>query len=569
MKQNHLETPFAWEMGKIPFSEYPRPQMRRGDWMNLNGEWDFSVTNGKKERFRGSILVPFPVESPLSGVGLRLKRGDRLFYERVFSLSLPEEGRVLLHFGAVDQICTVYLNEKKVGENRGGYLPFTLDITEALTEGENRLRVEAVDELDRDLPYGKQTKRPHGMWYTPVSGIWQTVWLEKVPEAYIDSLKIQTDTRGMTLSFSGEGKKVLTVKTEKGPVTQFFYGDSVRFEPEDPRLWSPEEPYLYTFTLTWGKDRVESYFGLREIGIQRVKGKAFLTLNQKPYFFHGLLDQGYYPDGLFLPATERGWQGDLFTAKACGFNMLRKHIKLEPEVFYYYCDKYGIAVFQDMINSGPYSFLLDTALPTLFLKKGISHRATKKRREEFFRCCRGILRQLYNHPSVLYYTIFNEGWGQFDADEAYEALKSEDPSRIFDTFSGWFRETKSDVQSEHIYFKAPKLTPEGDKPLVLSEYGGFSHQVEGHIFRADKNWGYGKFDSPKALEEALAELLEHGVGGEIHKGLSAAVLTQLSDVEEETNGLLTYDRAVLKVDPAAMKQAAEALFAEHKKQTRE
>jgi hypothetical protein len=203
------------------------------------------------------------------------------------------------------------------------------------------------------------------------------------------------------------------------------------------------------------------------------------------------------------------------------------------------------------------------------LKKGVSHRATKKRKEEFFRCCRGILRQLYNHPSVLYYTIFNEGWGQFEADEAYEKLKKEDPSRIFDTFSGWFREKKSDVQSEHIYFKAPKLNPEGEKPLVLSEYGGFSHRVKGHIFRADKNWGYGKFESRKALEEAVIDLLQNGVKGEIHKGLSAAVLTQISDVEEETNGILTYDRAVLKVDPAAMKEAAEAIFAEHRKQTQE
>ena len=554
-----LKTPFCREMGDVPFSEYPRPQMRRKSWINLNGAWSFFITKKEKEVFRGEILVPFPVESPLSGVGRRVKRGEVLHYERSFLC--PEnmgEDRLLLHFGAVDQKCRVSLNGNEIGENEGGYLPFTLDITSLLSAGENRLALTATDDLNPDYPYGKQTRSPHGMWYTPVSGIWQTVWMEQVPKEYLSSLKIETDEKGMTLFVKEEGKKVLTVKTEKGPVTQFFYGDRVRFEVENPHLWSPEDPHLYDFTLSFGRDRVESYFGLRKISVEEKGGKNLLCLNGKPYFFHGLLDQGYFPDGIFLPATERGFLGDILTAKACGFNTLRKHIKLEPEIFYYYCDRYGLAVFQDMINSGVYSFLVDTALPTLLIKKGIRHKASPKRREEFLKTCRGILHRLSGHPSVLYYTIFNEGWGQFDGDEVYDLLKKENPHTLFDSFSGWFRETRSDVQSEHVYFKAPNLTPEGGKPLVLSEYGGFSHKVAEHFLATKGNWGYGTFQTRGDLEEGVLSLLEK-VEEEIPKGLCAAIYTQISDVEGETNGILTYDREVLKVSPEKMKKAAEKI----------
>ena len=547
-----LETDFEKDLGEIPFSEYPRPQLKRDSYLCLNGKWNFKIDRKSKEIFSGEILVPFAVESRISGVFREVKKNDTLIYERKFSLDKDfVKKRVLLNFTACDQYTKVFLNDKEIGENIGGYLPFSFDITKDLVEGENSLRVEVKDPLDKDLPYGKQTNKQGGMWYTKISGIWGTVWLESVPENYIKAIKITPDLTGATIEvFGGEKKKTLEIEGE----IYEFSGDKYRLDIETPVLWTPENPHLYEFSISSGEDRVESYFGLRTV---EVRDKDIL-FNGKPKFFNGLLDQGYFSDGIFLPATPEGFKNDILKIKECGFNMLRKHIKLEPELFYYYCDKLGMFVFQDMINSGKYSFLIDTALPTVFLKKGIEHRASGFRRKEFEKTSRGIIENLYNHPSVVYYTIFNEGWGQFDADKYYKEFKNLDGTRIFDSTSGWFEKKLSDVKSEHIYFKPIKLK-ESERPLVLSEFGGYSCRIENHCFNLDKTYGYRFFKDRAKFENALIELYENEVIPAIDKGLCATVLTQVSDVEDETNGLLTYDRKVLKVNPERFKEISQKL----------
>lgn len=560
-----LKTVFEENISAIPFSEYPRPQLKRESYICLNGEWDFTIRNNDNKIFDGKITVPFPVESRISGVEREIEKGDILVYKRSFSL--PKDflkDKLILHFGAVDQYCKVYVNDSFVGENKGGYLPFYFDITEFLKDNENTVTVEVEDPLNKELPYGKQSKKPKGMWYTKVSGIWQTVWLESVPEEYIKNIKITPSLNSVKIAVNVLGEKQITVYMPDGEKTWNFDGKEIEIEIENPVNWSPENPYLYNFTLTVGKDKVESYFALRTVEIKKVGDREYICLNGKPYFFNGLLDQGYFSDGIFLPATEDGFKNDILKMKELGFNMLRKHIKLEPDLFYYYCDKYGMIVFQDFINSGKYSFLIDTALPTVFLKKGISHKASRLRRAEFIKTGIGIMQSLYNHPSVCYYTIFNEGWGQFDADNMYKYFKPLDKTRIFDTTSGWFKTKLSDVESEHVYFKKIKLKPK-NRPLVLSEFGGYSYKVKDHSFNLNKNYGYGSFNNKQDFESQFVKLYEEQVIEQINNGLNATVYTQVSDVEDETNGLLTYDRKVLKVNPERIKKLFEKLDSEFNK----
>ena len=545
-----LETDFEKGLDETPFAEYPRPQFKRDSYLCLNGKWNFKIKRKEKEIFSGEILVPFAVESRISGVFKEIEKKDTLIYEKTFKLENMGQ-KVILNFTASDQYTAVFLNGNKIGENVGGYLPFSFDITKFLIDGENKLTVEVKDPLNKQLPYGKQTEKQGGMWYTKISGIWGTVWLETLPQTHIENIKITPDLKGALIEvFGGEDKKILEIEGE----TYEFSGDKFRIDIENPILWTPENPHLYEFSISSGEDKIESYFGLRTI---EIKGKDIL-FNGEPYFFNGLLDQGYFSDGIFLPATGEGFKNDILKMKECGFNMLRKHIKLEPELFYYYCDKYGMIVFQDMINSGKYSFLIDTALPTVFLKKGIEHRASKIRKEEFEKTSRGIIENLYNHPSVVYYTIFNEGWGQFDADKYYKEFKKLDSTRVYDSTSGWFEKKLSDVKSEHIYFKPIKLK-ESEKPLVLSEFGGYSCKIENHCFNLDKTYGYRFFKDREKFENALVELYEKEVIPAIDKGLCATVLTQVSDVEDETNGLLTYDRKVLKVNPERFRELSQKL----------
>ncbi len=546
----HLTTAYEEKMNKeLPWNEYPRPSLVRNSFLCLNGLWDFAVTKEKRaENYSEKILVPFPAESRLSGYCKEIPKGAFLHYKKDFSL--PDgfiAERVILHFGAVDTICEVSLNGKRVGSHEGGYLPFSFDITELLAK-ENELTVTVRDDLDKVYPYGKQTKKRGGMWYTPVSGIWQTVWIESVPKNYITKITVKTDTESAEICvFGGENKKKITL-TESGEVFE-FEGDKIRISPSDKRLWSPENPYIYNFVIESGEDKVSSYFALRSITSEVIKGIPRLCLNGKPYLFNGLLDQGYFPDGIFLPATSDGFRDDILTAKSLGFNMLRKHIKVEPEIFYYLCDTLGMVVFQDMVNNSGYSFILDTALPTVGLKRfpdNFRHRS-KKSREIFLREMKATIEHTEKFPSVLYYTIFNEGWGQFCADKAYETAKALAPDKIFDATSGWFVRKKSDVDSRHVYFKAVKLGKLTDKPLVISEFGGYSHRISGHLSTED-NYGYKLYETREQFENGFINLYENEILPLVPKGISALVYTQVSDIEDETNGLMTYDRRIVKVD---------------------
>lgn len=541
-------------------SEYPRPQLVRDSYLPLGTDWQLSVKSGSVTESLGAINMPFVPESRLSGIKRSLGKVEKWLYTCKFSL--PDGfnvGRVILHFGAVDQIADVTLNGRKIGTHGGGYLPFSFDVTEYLLDSENTLSVEVRDELDTDIPYGKQKRKRGGMWYTPVSGIWQTVWLESVPENYISSLRITPTLDTVTIETCGGAQlKTITVETPDGMITKNYSGDSVTLNIENPRHWSPEKPYLYRFTLTDGSDTVRSYFALRTVTIEKVGGREYICLNGKPYFFHGLLDQGYYSDGIFLPSSPDGYLFDILKMKSLGFNMLRKHIKIEPELFYYYCDLHGMVVFQDMVNSGKYNFLIDTALPTIGLKRGIKHTASKRRREIFEKSCEETLNQLYNHPCVCYYTVFNEGWGQYDADRIYTELKRHDPTRVYDATSGWFFEKESDVSSEHVYFKKIDLG-ESKRPLVLSEFGGYSCRVVGHVYNLEKSYGYCTMADCNELDSSLRALYFDEVIPMISRGLCAAVLTQVSDIEDEINGLVTYDRQVVKVESDTMNEIKAAI----------
>ncbi len=543
----------------MPWNDYPRPQLRRNSFVCLNGWWDFAVTDGcAPTSYQETIRVPFPPESLLSGIHRVSPKGSTLYYRRYFTLPMDfNRGRVILHIGAADQSAQIWVNNRLLATHDGGYLPFSVDITDTLQQ-ENSILIAVKDELHtKMLPYGKQRYDRGGMWYTPVSGLWQTVWLESVPQEYIQGLKIDVTETMASIHVLGIQSGTITVQTPSGDVACKIKDGVAVFKPEQPRCWSPDDPYLYEFTASCGEDTVSSYFALRTVSVRCIDGIPRICLNGQPIFLHALLDQGYWSDGLFLPAKPGGYDDDVLFAKTLGYNTLRKHIKIEPEQFYYACDRHGIIVWQDMVNNGEYSFIRDTALPTIGLKRLNDKRLHRQQpsREAFERAMVDTVTHLRNHPCIIGWTIFNEGWGQFDSARLYRRLHELDGSRLIDSASGWFTADETDVISPHVYFKPVRIKA-GTKPIFLSEFGGYSYKIDEHSFTVGKAFGYRFFTEKQVFDEALINLYEREIVPAIANGLCGAVYTQLSDVEDETNGLITYDRRIHKVNVAHMQSLA-------------
>lgn len=540
------------------WTSHPRPQFKREHYYIFQDGW---TLNDKP------IHVPFPPESSLSEYQGEITETLTYLCKFVVPASFQQQ-RILLHFGAVDQTAKIYINDILVGEHEGGYIPFSFDITDVISrQKENILKVIATDTLSTDYPYGKQSKKPKGMWYTPVSGIWQNVWLENVPDIYVTDIKMDVDLDHVALSLSyNTPEKPLDifdviVTLPNGDAKMHTFADGKGFITiTDPVHWTPAHPQLYPITIIAGEDHIDSYFALRTIGIENIQGVNRVCLNHQPIFLHGVLDQGYFHDGLFLPKDETGYEQDIQRMKNLGYNLLRKHIKIEPDYFYYACDKLGMLVMQDMVNSGSYSFLRDTALPTIGFKKkkDVHLTSTNKRRQIFMEQTRQTIASLYNHPCIVAYTIFNEGWGQFDSDEMYDYTKALDNTRLVDSTSGWFAQSKSDFDSEHIYFRSKKLTPK-KRPLFLSECGGYQLLDQAHFF-GSKEYGYGSCKDSLDLTNRIVEMYEKMVIPGIQDGVCGCIYTQLSDVEGEINGLYTYDREVCKVEQESMLKISNEIY---------
>ncbi|NRQ37795.1 glycoside hydrolase family 2 [Nonomuraea sp. NN258] len=576
----------AWGAGLDPgavLPEYPRPQLVRDSHLNLNGHWDYAITGDAREpaAYDGRILVPFSPEAPLSGVGRQLRPGQTLWYRRALTLPggfrLPG-GRVLLHFGAVDQVCEVRLNGVTAGTHEGGYLPFTLDVTDLLGEGENTLVVAVRDDSDSGQgAWGKQRLRRGGIWYTAQSGIWQTVWAECVPTPYVERLTLTPHLAGGRVEVTvhagggtGGGTADVEILAEGVTVARARVpaGRPVRLDIPGVRPWSPEDPFLYDVTVELGADRVRGYVGMRSFGVgPDADGVPRLLLNGRPYFHAGVLDQGYWPDGLYTAPSDAAMIHDIATMKRLGFTMLRKHIKVEPLRWYHHCDRLGVLVWQDLVNGGgPYHPLVVTApvLTPLRLSDRRHRRfgrADAAGRARFESDLRETVEHLRNVVSLAMWVPFNEGWGQFDAARIAAELAALDPTSTVDHASGWHDQGAGDVRSLHVYFRRfrPPRRRRGERrALVLSEYGGHGLRVAGHTW-GERRFGYRNHDTAAGLAGAFARMHLTEIVPAIGKGLSATVYTQLSDVEDELNGLLTYDRAVLKVPADVVRAINERL----------
>lgn len=580
--------------------EYPRPLLMREDYQILNGWWDYTFTIDYKQpqQYEGRILVPFSPETALSGVGRQLKPDEYLWYRRNFDLPGWDrekgQNRILLHFGAVDQSCEVRINGHKVKRHTGGYLPFEVDISRYAQESANELIV-AVKDLS-DTSYhskGKQKLNAGGMFYTAQSGIWQTVWLEKVPETYIKEIKTVPDIEKKIIrikvssSYSTDKKNVdklsrnlpIEIKIRKpglypDPVvkpSQISTEDMletavlavsdkwIEIPIESISLWNCETPYLYYFEVKLGDDRAISYFAMRKFSLETKVHEEFLRicLNGEVQFQNGVLDQGYWPESLYTPPSDAAMIFDIQEMKKTGFNMVRKHLKIEPQRWYYHCDRLGIVVWQDMVNGGSYykhwfvtygaTLLSWLRIPMRDVYPRLLSREAKAGRLEFIREMKETIRLLGNHPSIAAWVIFNEGWGQFQTEDMTRIVRRLDPNRLIDQASGWFDQGGGDFSSLHNYFFKLFIRPERERASVLSEFGGYSYREPGHCAK-EKLYGYGICKNKKDLEKRFLERWS-GVRNLIPQGLSASIYTQWTDVEEEVNGVFTYDREVRKIEP--------------------
>ena len=553
-------------------TEYPRPQMRRNSYLNLNGRWEYAITDSDESprRWDGTILVPFSPESTLSGVGRSLQPGQTLWYRREVIVPqgfIPADGRLLLHFGAVDQEAAVYWNGRLLGRHMGGYNAFTLDATDALGP-RNSLVLRVHDDTDASFhSRGKQKTRRGGIWYTPQSGIWQTVWMEAVPRHYIEILRIVPLFDQSAVEVMVRCSQPLQCEaTVDGRTVPFTSGEPARIPMPDFRAWSPEDPYLYDLSVTLGEDRVESYFGMRKMEVRADRGGVKrLFLNGEPYFQSGLLDQGYWPDGLYTAPSDEALIYDIQTAKAMGFNLLRKHIKVEPMRWYYHCDRLGMLVWQDMPSGGgKYRFSTITLPLVTGIHRRDNHyrafaRASSQGRGEYIDELEEMVGQLFNAPSVVLWVPFNEGWGQFDSTLVMERLHALDPTRPVDPASGWHDQGAGELRSLHVYFKPFRFRRDRrGRALALSEFGGYNLRVDGHCFN-QKDYGYRRLPDAAALWRDFSRLYEREVLPAVPRGLCASVYTQLSDVEDELNGLMTYDRRVVKLDADEVRELNERL----------
>ena len=592
MRENRPIRPLLTVWGEqlnreCPLNDYPRPQLARPQWQCLNGPWQYAIHGGdaRPEVWDGEIVVPFSPESVLSGVGRRLMPGQTLWYKRevTFAAMPQKEERLLLHFGAVDQRCTVYVNGQQAGTHAGGYWPFSLDITGLVRKGENEITVAVADDTDQsDEAFGKQTLNRGEIWYTGQSGIWQTVWCETVPRQHIQSLRITPCWRSGEVEITAlpavEDEDLKgTVKVLDGATVVAkgaLIGGTVRLAlPGDFKSWSPDDPFLYDVEITAGKDEIRSYFGMREFGVSKGANSPRLTLNGRPILHNGLLDQGYWSDGMYTPPSDAAMVWDIEKAKAMGFNMLRKHIKIEPLRWYYHCDRLGMLVWQDFVSGGgPYSPMVVQVAPFVGVSFGdgpdryaLHGRESDAGRKNFMRDAERTIDLLYNVPSLAVWVPFNEGWGQFDAAYVADFVRQKDPTRAVDHASGYFDQGAGDFHSYHVYFKP--FLPRRDKHgrvLALTEFGGYSLARAGHV-SSDEPYGYKQFTDKKALNEAILRLYLHDVLPAMKLGLGAIVYTQVSDVEDETNGLFTYDRKITKVSPRLTRKLARLLDAAFRK----
>ena len=565
---------------KNPLPDYPRPQFQRDCWQNLNGEFEYHIaTRGEKwiDDYTGTIIVPFAIESLLSGVEKPLKPTDRLWYRKTFTVNDEFIGkRVMLNFEAVDWQCKVYINKELVGKHTGGYCEFSFDITDYLVNGENTLTVCVYDPTESGWQQrGKQDNHPHGFWYTATSGIWQTVWLEGVNETHISSIKLTPDIDTASFNIKTEisagtyNSLMLYVYDGEDEVvsTEVSVDEDVKM-PEDFKLWSPEEPNLYNIELNLIKDgkiidTVKSYIGMRKFAIGKDKfGVTRLMLNNKPYFQKGLLDQGYWPDGGLTAPCDEAMIFDIEKMKKLGFNMLRKHIKLESMRWYYHCDRLGMIVWQDMMSGGAYiGDLMAGVFPNFNVKIKDDRYKTFKRekkeaRDDYKRELAEVISQLYNVVSIFCWVPFNEGWGQFDANNICNYVKSMDTSRVVDHASGWYDQGGGDIKSMHKYvipIKMPKL--DGKRAFVITEFGGYQNRYTGHSWSENKQFGmYLIFKNKETLTNAYKKLYEKQIIPLIDKGLCGTIYTQVSDVENELNGIYTYDREHLKIEEDVIKE---------------
>ena len=562
--ESPLMTRWTQEVGPgSAHPEYPRPQMVRDEWLNLNGLWEYAIRpreEGRPAELDGQILVPFPVESALSGVMKRVGEDNRLWYQRHFTAADRARGsRALLHFGAVDWHATVWVNGIQVGEHKGGYAPFTFDVTDALVDdGEQEIVIGVWDPTNAGFqPRGKQVNEPRGIWYTPVTGIWQTVWLESVPAASIAGLVMTPDIDAGVLRLRAavrgpDGREGaasgLEVRAEALDGDRMVAsagggaGEELELEIADAKLWSPDSPFLYDLKVELQRngetvDAVSSYFGMRKIALGKDKGGINrLMLNNEPLFQYGTLDQGWWPDGLYTAPTDAALRSDVEVLKQLGFNMTRKHVKVEPARWYYHCDQLGLLVWQDMPNGDGHIGREDPDLER-----------SDESAKNYMRELGEMIDLLRNQPSIVVWVPFNEGWGQFDTDGVMDWVRAYDPTRLVDGPSGWTDRGSGDIYDIHAYPGPAMPEPESARAVVLGEFGGLGLPVEGHLWRDRDNWGYRTFETRDDLQ-ASYNLLIDDLLPMVEAGLAAAIYTQTTDVEIEVNGLMTYDRAIVKFD---------------------